>query len=149
MSMVGHRGDRTVCPPNHITLAIAKYQLRVINAEYKDNRLPLASEPPTAEDFLPRASSATDTYFRVRDDLLLPDDVVPGSSEWQTPQAREFTIVGSFGAAVQATFLASCVTRHTLDADRDLATREEDARKLDIALQTFVGSSIPPPYVFF
>jgi hypothetical protein len=44
--MVGHRGDRTVCPPNHITLAIAKYQLRVINAEYKDNRLPLASEPP-------------------------------------------------------------------------------------------------------
>ena len=85
MSMVGHRGDRTVCPPSHITLAIAKYQLRVINAEYKDNRLPLASEPPTAEDFLPRASSATDTYFRVKDDLLLPDDVVPGSSEWQTP----------------------------------------------------------------
>ncbi|KAH8806334.1 hypothetical protein F5882DRAFT_496594 [Hyaloscypha sp. PMI_1271] len=107
---------------------------RVINAEYKDNRLPLASEPPTAEDFLPRASSATDTYFRVKDDLLLPDDV-----------AREFTIVGSFGAAVQATFLASCVTRHILDADRDLATREEDARKLDIALQTFVGSCIPPP----
>jgi len=53
--------------------------------------------------------------------------------------------VGNFGATVQATFLASCVTRHILDTNRDLATRANDARKLDIALQSFVGSCIPPP----
>ena len=124
---------------------VAKYQLRVINAEYKDNRLPLASEPPTAEDFLPRAAPDTDTYFRVKDDLLLPDDIAPGLDGWPIPKVRDFTTVGSFGAAVQATFLASCVTRHILDTNRDLATRADDARKLDIALQSFVGSCIPPP----
>jgi hypothetical protein len=80
--------------------------------------------------------------------LLLPDDVLPGPKGWQTPASRDFTIVGSFGATVQATFLASCVSRHILDTNRDLATRANDARKLDIALQSFVGSCIPPPYVF-
>ncbi|PMD21980.1 hypothetical protein NA56DRAFT_107786 [Hyaloscypha hepaticicola] len=118
---------------------------RIINADYKDNRLPLASEPPTAEDFLPRATPDANTYFRVKDDFLLPDDVLPGPKGWQTPASRDFTIVGSFGATVQATFLASCVTRHILDTNRDLATRANDARKLDIALQSFIGSCIPPP----
>ncbi len=55
--------------------------------------------------------------------------------------------MGSFGATVQATFLASCVTRHILDTNKDLATRANDARKLDIALQSFISSCIPPPYV--
>jgi hypothetical protein len=73
---------------------------------------------------------------------------VPGPKGWQNPDPRDFTVVGSFGATVQATFLASHVTRHMLDTNRDLATRADDARKLDIALQSFVGSCIPPPYVF-
>jgi hypothetical protein len=147
MSVVGDCDNRAVCLPNLLTVAIANSQLRVINAEYEGNRLPLASEPPTAEDFLPRASSDTDTYFRVMDDLLLPNDVVPRLNQWQTPKAREFTTVGSFGAAVQATYLASCVTRHILNGNKDLPTRANDAHKLDIALQSFVGSCIPPPYV--
>jgi hypothetical protein len=53
-------------------------QIRIINAEYEDNRLPLASEPPTSEDFLPRASPDAETCFRIKDDFLLPDDIVPG-----------------------------------------------------------------------
>jgi len=78
----------------------------------------------------------------------LPDDVVPGPDGWQHTKARAFTVVGSFGAAVQAAFLASNVTRHIFDTDRDLVTRADDARRLNIALQSFVGSCIPPPYVF-
>ncbi len=73
---------------------------------------------------------------------------MPGPDGWQTPAPRDFTIVGSFGATVQATFLASCVTRHLLDTNRNLATRANDALKLDIALQSFIGSCIPPPYVY-
>ena len=73
---------------------------------------------------------------------------MPGPKGWQAPAPRDFTTVGNFGATVQATFLASCVTRHILDTNRDLATRANDARKLDIALQSFVGSCIPPPYAF-
>ncbi|KAE9372329.1 hypothetical protein N431DRAFT_339949 [Stipitochalara longipes BDJ] len=118
---------------------------RVINAEYEDNRLPLASEPPTPEDFLPRAPLDADTYFRVKDDFLLPDDVVRGPDGWQHTKPRDFTVVGTFGAAVQAAFLASNVTRHIFDTNRDLATRADDAHRLDIALQSFIGSCIPPP----
>ena len=80
--------------------------------------------------------------------MLLPDDIVPGPDGWQHTEARGFTVVGTFGAAVQAAFLASNVTRHIFDTDRDLVTRAHDARRLDIALQSFVGSCIPPPYVF-
>ncbi len=83
----------------------------------------------------------------MKDDLLLPDDVVLGPNGWEPPKPRDFTTVGSFGATVQATFLASQVTRHILDTNRDLITRANDARKLDIALQSFIGSLIPPPYV--
>ena len=126
-------------------MLIVENHCRVINADYEDNRLPLASEAPTSEDYLPRASSDTDTYYRVKDDLLLPDEVEPGPDGWKPTEARNFTVVGTFGAAVQAAFLASNVTRHISDIDRDLVTRADDARRLDIALQSFVGSCIPPP----
>lgn len=93
-------------------------------------------------------SPDSDTCFRVKDDFLLPDEVFRGPDGWQHTKSRDFTIVGNFGAAVQAAFLASNVTRHILDTNRDLATRAADARKIDIALQSFVGSCIPPPYAF-
>ena len=77
----------------------------------------------------------------MKDDLLIPDDIFPG----HILKTRELTVVGSFGLTVQAAFLASQVTRHILDTERDLTARSQDARKLEIALQSFIGSCIPPP----
>jgi hypothetical protein len=107
----------------------------------------LASEPPTPEDFLPLALPNDDSFFRVKDDLLLPDEVILEPHGWEAPKPRELTIVGSFGATVQVAFLASRVTGHIRDTNRDLIARANDAQRLDSALQSFISSCIPPPYV--
>lgn len=72
-----------------------------------------------------------------------------GSGEWKAREAREFTTVGCFGATVQSVYLSNHVARHILDTSRDFATMVNDATKLDIALQNFVGALVPPPYVTY
>ncbi len=115
--------------------------IRVINASFKDFQLPCASQPPGLDDFLPLTPTGEE---RVRDDLILPQDLILPSSV-ESALNREFTCWGSFAASVQATYLSSLVVRHIQDHTRDAITRDADASKLESALQSYLCALIPPP----
>ncbi|CZR57315.1 uncharacterized protein PAC_07204 [Phialocephala subalpina] len=115
---------------------------RIINLEYMDNKLPFASAAPRADDYLPRVPLKDGINYRVKNEMLLPEDVdlsYPGIED------RGSTRFGSFAAAIQMTYLSDLVTQHILDESKSPARREADAAKLDIALQNFSGACIPPP----
>lgn len=109
-----------------------------------DNKLPFASAAPTADDYLPRVPLKDGINYRVRDEMLLPEDVNLSSPEVED---RGCTRFGSFAAAVQMTYLSDMTTQHILDESKSPAKRETDAAKLDLALQSFASACIPPPYV--
>lgn len=115
---------------------------RIINLEYMDNKLPFASAAPSADDFLPRVPLKDGIKYRVRDEMLLPEDV---NLAFLDVEDRGCTRFGSFAAAIQMTYLSDLVTRHILDESKSPARREADAAKLDIALQGFATACIPPP----
>ncbi|KAE8444877.1 hypothetical protein EG329_014125 [Mollisiaceae sp. DMI_Dod_QoI] len=115
---------------------------RIINQEYVDGKLPFASAGPAADDYLPRVPLKDGVYYRVRDELLLPEDVNLAIPEMTD---RGFTRYGSFAAVIQATHLSDLTTQHVLDESKSPARREADSAKLDIALQHYTGACIPPP----
>jgi hypothetical protein len=71
---------------------------RIINAEHEDNGLPFASDPPDLDDFLPLVPLDDGVSYRVKHDLLLPQDVKAAESGLES---RDFTRFGSYAASVQ------------------------------------------------
>ena len=115
---------------------------RIINLEYGHNRFPFASQAPTLDDFLPLILDDRETLYPVSTDLITPDMTAYEGAELFS---REFTRLGNFGSTIQATYLSSLVTRHITDESKCHASREDEARKLDTALQSFACTLIPPP----
>ncbi|KAF4625498.1 hypothetical protein G7Y89_g12669 [Cudoniella acicularis] len=114
----------------------------VINAEYQDNKLPFASEPPRQHDLLPLQPSDGEDAPQVAADLLLPQQVKVENMKLQT---RDFSKFTPFATTIQAVYLSSLVTEHVLNESRDSASRKADAAKLDAALQHFVSHFPPQP----
>jgi hypothetical protein len=115
---------------------------RIINLEYEPNKLPFASQPPLLEDLLPLIPGDNATSHPVSTDLITPDMTVESEIELFN---RPFTKLGNFGSTIQATYLTSLVTHHTTSSHPSLESREEEAKKLDAALQSFACTLIPPP----
>ena len=115
---------------------------RIINLEYGHNKFLFASQAPTLDDFLPPIQGDTETLYPVSTDLITPDMTVYKGAELFN---REFTRLGNFGSTIQATYLSSLVTRHITDESKCNVSREDEARRLDMALQSFACTLIPPP----
>ncbi|KAH8672510.1 hypothetical protein BGZ60DRAFT_374149 [Tricladium varicosporioides] len=116
---------------------------RVINAVYENNRLPLASDPPNLEDFLPQRQ-LEDLHLdppKVADDILLPQEF----KQQETELNRDSSRFAPFATTIQATYLSQLVTQHVLNSPKDPSTRKTEAAKLEAALQHFTGACIPPP----
>jgi len=109
--------------------------------DYGDNKLPFASAPPNTDDFLPLESDEDNTY-RVGHDLLLPPHIDQSRSFFEN---REFTALSPYAATIQATYLLNLTTHHVLDVVKDPISRGYGTTKLDMALQSFGSSLIPPP----
>ena len=90
---------------------------------------------------MPRGSDE-DLLYRVGYDLLLPSHIDQSRSLFKT---RDFTALGPYASTIQATYLLNLTTRHVLDVDQDASSKEYGTTKLDIALQSFGSSLIPPP----
>ena len=73
--------------------------------------------------------------YRVSDDLVLPDTIDEGEHGLFD---REFTKMGQFGSTIQATYVSSLVSIHVTSGSDDSVSREAGARKLDIALKSFL-----------
>jgi hypothetical protein len=71
--------------------------IRIINAEHEDNRLPFCPDPPGLDDFLPLGPLDDGVSYRVKDDLLLPQEVKAAESGLEF---RDFTRFGSYAASV-------------------------------------------------
>jgi hypothetical protein len=115
---------------------------RLVNQEYLNNTLPFASTGPTEHDFLPLVQLRDGKEYRVKDEILLPENVDLSSLD---PCPRGFTRFGPFASTVQMTYLTDLTTQHTLDQSKSSDQREADSVKLDVALQDFAGACIPPP----
>ncbi|KAH7342752.1 hypothetical protein BKA65DRAFT_400962 [Rhexocercosporidium sp. MPI-PUGE-AT-0058] len=112
---------------------------RNINSAWKQSKLPCASSPPQSDDFLPLTPSGED---RIHEDLVLPKDL---NQTWTNASLnRGFTRFGSFAATVQSTYLAGLVIQHVQDETRDTASRQDDAARLEGALQSYLCALIPP-----
>ncbi|KAG4436162.1 hypothetical protein IFR05_008366 [Cadophora sp. M221] len=112
---------------------------RNINSVWKKSKLPCASSPPELDDYLPLTASGED---RLHEDLVLPKDL---DQSWSNASLnRDFTRFGSFAATVQSTYLAGLVVQHVQDEKRDAATRQDDAARLEGALQSYLCALIPP-----
>ncbi|KAH9216898.1 hypothetical protein DL95DRAFT_522367 [Leptodontidium sp. 2 PMI_412] len=118
--------------------AIVIVERNIISA-WKKNKLPCASSPPQLDDYLPLTASGED---RLHEDLVLPKDL---DLSWSNASLnRDFTRFGSFAATVQSTYLAGLVVQHVQDENRDAATRQDDAARLEGALQSYLCALIPP-----
>ena len=114
---------------------------RVIATEYKYDGLHFASPAPALDDILPKSPHSNEIYY-VSDDLVLPDMADEGEDALFE---REFRKMGRFGSTIQATYVSSLVSIHITSGDESNVSREAEARKLDIALQSFFLTLIPPP----
>ncbi|KUJ22123.1 uncharacterized protein LY89DRAFT_394604 [Mollisia scopiformis] len=115
---------------------------RIINQEFRGSGLPFASKGPEPDDYLPLVPLKDGVTYRVRDEIVLPEDV---DLENLDLADRGCTRFGPFAAVVQMTYLTDLTTKHILDESKSPEERVADAAKLDIALQHFSGACIPPP----
>lgn len=58
---------------------------------------------------------------------------------------REFTRMSPFGSTIQATYISSLVANHISDRDEDPVSWETKAGYLDLVIQEFCSTLIPPP----
>lgn len=115
---------------------------RLVNQEYMNNTLPFASTGPTKNDFLPLVPLRDGKEYRVKDEILSPENVDLSSLD---PCPRGFTRFGAFASTLQMTYLTDLTTQHILDQSKSYEQREADSVNLDVALQNFAGACIPPP----
>ena len=80
--------------------------------------------------------------YRVRDDVLLPNDV-----DLSNPASlqRGFTNFTPFAAIIQANYLAQLAKEHMQDVNKSLEQSKIDAVRIDASLQSYIGALIPPP----
>jgi hypothetical protein len=97
---------------------------------------------PHPDDYLPVISLDKNSYPRVADDLLLPEQI---KDEVPLLEAHGFSRFGPFATSVQATYLYSLVIRHLVETSKPSNVRKSDAAKLDATLSAFTGACIPPP----
>lgn len=107
-----------------------------------NSTLPFASAGPTEQDLLPLVPLRDGVEYRVKDEILLPENVDLTNLD-SCP--REFTRFGPFASTIQGTYLTDLTTKHMLDQSKSPSERETGWIKLDVALQNFTGACIPPP----
>jgi len=116
---------------------------RIISADYTGNQVPHASEPPKADDILPATLPGDKSGLTVSHNLYLAEDLqTDGNFEIKS---CEFTTLSPFTTTVQATYFSSLVTEHILHGSKDPVSRGFATVKLDMMLQAFGGTLIPPP----
>ena len=82
--------------------------------------------------------------YRVKDDILLPQDVDLAQPEMLN---RGFTAFSPFAASVQAAYLQHLANLHISDMNKGVDQMAIDGAKMDAALQSYIGALIPPAYV--
>lgn len=113
---------------------------RVVNADYKENKLNFASQPPNLDNILPRTSMGGD--IRLSQDLITP--AMTGNPILSLFD-RPFTELGAFAATVETTYFVGLVGLHVNCRDRSAEEKDEDTSKLDAALHSMSRTLIPPP----
>ena len=114
---------------------------RIINTSSSSQNLPFASQAPCLDDLLPLVPNENGESYPVSTDLVTPN-LTDGQIELFN---REFTRLGNFGSTIQACYLSTLVTAHITNTCTIPEDKQEEARKLDTALQSFGCVLIPPP----
>ena len=113
---------------------------RVINISYAYNKLPFATQAPSLDDCMPLVPG-DEVSYPVSTDLITPDMTDSGIESFD----RRFTRLGNFGSTIQATCLSSILTRHITNTSKSYEEKEKESMKIDIALQSFGCTLMPPP----